>query len=427
MKTFFSGFIWMLGILLGILGVGAGFLAISFVLNNIPIICIGSVVIGFLIVFGMGKLARFVRGKKSKSYSPLIVSSVTMLLTCAFCAATFFKPLPGAIMTADKPDDTKYWNLSTGSHIAYWYYAGEGVKKSTPIIFLHGGPGAFTRDLERDFFKKFTKEGYDVYLYDQPGAGFSDILNIDEYTIDRYVKDIEAIRKEIGAEKVILIGQSFGASLASSYVTTYPNNVEKLIFTAPGPIGETYEVKNSTEPRNAKDLIKAFEPSFSESLRFNLTLGLDKYINKQVGENLVSQKEMTDYVTRMTSGFIAQSFPPSYVDKLPKIKAGGLNLHANMALTSNMEKVSEDLREKAKKINVPAIILRGQYDYIPWENTREYREVYSNSKLIYIKDAGHILWAANEKDTYNTMSEFLLNKELSLPDYTGTEDPSKIK
>jgi len=36
----------------------------------------------------------------------------------------------------------QYWNLPTGSHIAFIHYVAQTSRKATPIIFLHGGPGA---------------------------------------------------------------------------------------------------------------------------------------------------------------------------------------------------------------------------------------------------------------------------------------------
>ena len=426
MKSFFSGLIWVLGVLLGVLGVICSFLGAAFILSNIPMLCVIGLVVGFFIIFGMGKLAKHVKGKKTKSHSPIIVASITMLLFSLFCSFTVFKPLPGPIMTGDKPANTKYWKLSTGSNIAYWHYAAEGIKKPTPIIFLHGGPGLFVTDSDKDFCSKFTKEGYDVYLYDQPGAGFSDTLKMDEYTIHRDVEDIEAIRKKIGAEKVIIVGQSFGGVLASSYVTTYPNNVEKIVFTSPAGLSEN-RIEESKEPRNAGELIKPFKSSFAEEVRLSIIMVLDQVINKQAGENLVSQKEVTDYTTRMTRDALAMAFPPSYVNKIPKIKAGGLNLHSNIAIQSDFKRISADLRNKIKKVNIPVLILRSEYDYIPWGNTREYRELYPNSKLVYIKDAGHDIWAVNEKDSYNTIRAFILNEKLPLPNYEGKEMPGTVK
>jgi hypothetical protein len=45
---------------------------------------------------------------------------------------------------------TAYWQLKTGSHIAYYKMHADGgvAKKKYPILFLHGGPGAYVRQLD---------------------------------------------------------------------------------------------------------------------------------------------------------------------------------------------------------------------------------------------------------------------------------------
>lgn len=427
MKLFFGGFIWLLGILLGIISMVFSFLTIGFITSNIILLCIISVIIGFLVILAMSKLSRIIKGKKSKSYSPIFTATIIVLIFSLFCNFTFFKPLPGAIIKADIPENTKYWELSTGSKIAYWHYPANAIKKPTPILFLHGGPGAFIRDLERNFFSKFTKEGYDVYLYDQPGAGFSDSLKMNEYTINRYVEDIEAIRKKIGSEKIIIIGQSFGGVLGSSYVSKYPKNVKKIVFTSPGELGIPHTKEQYDKPRNAAELIEPFEIPFQEALRIKLVQILDNNINVKTGENLISQKEIRDYSTRLIYDAVARSYPPSYVNKLPKLKYGGLNLHSNFLLNADLIEESDKIKKDIIKVKVPTLILRGEYDYVSWKGTLEYNKLYPNSKLVYIKNSGHILWGVNEKDTYNIISDFLLNKDLSLPVYIGDENPSKNK
>src|SRR5665647_3238203 len=80
-----------------------------------------------------------------------------------------------------------YWNLSTGSRIAYTYIPANGIKKQFPIIFLQGGPGGFYSEKTIELFKVFAERGYEVYLYDQIGGGHSARLkNIREYTADRH-------------------------------------------------------------------------------------------------------------------------------------------------------------------------------------------------------------------------------------------------
>lgn len=83
----------------------------------------------------------------------------------------------------------------------------------------------------------FSEEGFDIFLYDQIGSEQSERLaDINEYTADRHKKDLEELIKKIGSEKVILIGQSWGAILATLFIADSPEKVEKVVLTGAGPI-----------------------------------------------------------------------------------------------------------------------------------------------------------------------------------------------
>lgn len=136
---------------------------------------------------------------------------------------------------------TQYWTLKGGYRIAYTKISGDTSKLHPPIIFLHGGPGGYIHSSIIERMKEIAKLGYDIYLYDQIGSGLSDRLKKPkDYSFGKHVSDLtEIINIQIKAPKVILIGQSFGALLATHFVSKNPTLVEKIILTSPGPLQPT--------------------------------------------------------------------------------------------------------------------------------------------------------------------------------------------
>ena len=67
-----------------------------------------------------------------------------------------------------------------------------------------------------------------MYLFDQAGSGLSDRLPAADYTVERFVADIEAIRQQIGTERLILIGHSWGGTLVAHYAAAHPDRVAKV-------------------------------------------------------------------------------------------------------------------------------------------------------------------------------------------------------
>ena len=78
----------------------------------------------------------------------------------------------------------------------------------------------------RAWYASLAQRGFDVYVYDQTGSGLSARLNDPRaYTVARHVADLEAIRQTIGAARMILIGDSWGATLAANYIAAHPDRV----------------------------------------------------------------------------------------------------------------------------------------------------------------------------------------------------------
>ncbi|MFK7955458.1 MAG: alpha/beta fold hydrolase [Lysobacterales bacterium] len=126
-------------------------------------------------------------------------------------------PIPSQHMET-LPEGVQFWELPTGSRIAVRKIASPDAQNKNPIIFLHGGPGAYAVGLAQTWqaISKLSDSGRDVYLYDQIGGGLSDRLaDISQYTMDRHIEDLRAVRQRTGADQVVLIGSSFGATLAS--------------------------------------------------------------------------------------------------------------------------------------------------------------------------------------------------------------------
>ena len=91
--------------------------------------------------------------------------------------------------------------------------------------------------IQIEVLSNLVNDGYDVFLYDQIGSGASPRLkDINEYTVERHINDLHEIIKKLGKEKEILMGKSWGGVLGANYVSKYPKEVAKIIFSKPGPI-----------------------------------------------------------------------------------------------------------------------------------------------------------------------------------------------
>jgi proline iminopeptidase len=109
----------------------------------------------------------------------------------------------------------------------WWLRVGNGPK--TPLLLLHGGPGAGHNYL---LSMKALADERPVIFYDQLGCGRSDSPENDSlYTVARSVEELGAVRKALGLDRIVLFGSSWGSMLAIEYfVTRGGTGVEKLIL-----------------------------------------------------------------------------------------------------------------------------------------------------------------------------------------------------
>jgi proline iminopeptidase len=116
--------------------------------------------------------------------------------------------------------------LDTGDgHRVYWELSGN--PKGTPVVFLHGGPGAGASPQHR---RLFDPARYRILIFDQRGCGRSlPHASLENNTTWHLVADIERLRAMTGAEDWVVFGGSWGSTLALAYAQRHRERVRALI------------------------------------------------------------------------------------------------------------------------------------------------------------------------------------------------------
>jgi len=328
-----------------------------------------------------------------------------MLLSIAVCFLLIFIPRTYDVPQSHTREGTHYWDLPTGSKIGYMLIPAKGPKKPFPIIYLQGGPGGFISDRNIKTLFPLSEEGYDIYLYDQIGSGQSARLsNISEYTADRHKQDLEEICKIIGSDKVILIGQSWGATLATLFVADNPYKVDRIIFTGAASIlplrEELFNIK-------APDSLHLKKPPYSnreanEKCQ-NLRVKLITFWAKTFGTKLASDKEADDFQTYL-NGELNKATVCDTIKALKAESGGGFYVQIMTVQSFNS---TQDPRPKLRGSKIPILIMKGQCDNQPWGFVSEYLELFPNHQLKIIPNAGHSISVEQPEIFMKTISDFL--------------------
>src|SRR5215212_5242137 len=99
-----------------------------------------------------------------------------------------------------------------------------------PAIYLHGGPGS---GCQPDHRRLFDPERFHAILFDQRGAGRSRPKGRREHnSLPHLIADMEVIREQFGISRWIIVGGSWGATLALAYAQAHPHRVSGLVLRA---------------------------------------------------------------------------------------------------------------------------------------------------------------------------------------------------
>jgi proline iminopeptidase len=137
-------------------------------------------------------------------------------------------------MTVPYPEIAPYAHgmLDVGdSNRVYWETCGNPDGK--PAVVLHGGPGSGCTPWHR---RLFNPAAYRVALFDQRGCGRSvphasapntDLTNNHTWNL---VADLERLRRHLNIERWLLLGGSWGSTLALAYAEQHPDRVTEMIL-----------------------------------------------------------------------------------------------------------------------------------------------------------------------------------------------------
>src|SRR6266567_3615822 len=99
-----------------------------------------------------------------------------------------------------------------------------------PAIYLHGGPGS---GCQPDHRRLFDPERFHAILFDQRGAGRSRPKGGREHnTLPHLIADMEIIREKFGIARWMIVGGSWGATLALAYAQAHPDRVTGIVLRA---------------------------------------------------------------------------------------------------------------------------------------------------------------------------------------------------
>lgn len=251
------------------------------------------------------------------------------------------------------------------------------VGGGAPILAIHGGPAFdhhyFLPDLDR-----LADLGRLVY-YDERGRGQSSPDEPEDISLESEVADLDAVRAWAGAEQAALLGHSWGTLLALEYAIRHPDRVSHLILLNPAPashagalrLGTHFSAIRSPDVRARLAKLRA-DPAFRAG---DIATEAD-YLRLHFASTVTDAAVLDDLVARIRRHSQAQD--------VARARAIGDRLEA-----LSWDREDYDLLPQLRGLDIPALVVSSDRDFIPVDIAREIAAALANSRFEVIPDCGH--------------------------------------
>jgi proline iminopeptidase len=287
------------------------------------------------------------------------------------------------------PFETGYLPLTDG-HVMYWEQVGN--PRGTPVLFLHGGPGAGAGAVHRRFFDPGF---WRVVIFDQRGAGRSRPLgSLQANTTPHLVADIEALRRHLGIERWLLFGGSWGSTLALAYAQGFPHRVAGCVLRGVF-LGRAEEVEWFLRGLSTifPDAYATFAGFIPDAERGDL-LGayLRRLTDPDPAVHMPAARSWSVYEGSCSTLLPSPDSVSSFAQDRTALGLARIEAHYFAHKLFLPDEMSDGglLGGMARIAHVPAEIVQGRYDVIcPARTAFDLAAAWPAARLTVVPDAGH--------------------------------------
>ncbi len=270
------------------------------------------------------------------------------------------------------------------------YFEECGNPQGKPAIFAHGGPGAGGDATPRRFFDPAR---YRVILFDQRGCGRSrPHAELRENTTQDLVADMERLRDELGIDRWLVFGGSWGSTLALVYAETHPERVTELVLRGifmlrPSELGWFYqEGASEIFPDRWEEYLKPIPTAERGDLLgafYRRLTGEDPDVAQEAARAWSIWEGATSHLYE-SEKTVARFGAEEFAIALARIEA---HYFVNGGFLDVPDRI---LRDVGRIRNIPGVIVQGRYDVVcPMVSAWDLHRAWPEADFRLVPDAGH--------------------------------------
>lgn len=302
---------------------------------------------------------------------------IASLLTFVFAASL------AAVAVAKPSAPSGAGHTFTANGVTIWYEM-RGGPSGVPFVVVNGGPGfEHSYELCSDAWDNLAKKR-PIVFYDQRGTGRSSAFTPKmSCTLQDQIADLEALRIELHAPKLDLLGHSWGGYLVMAYATRHPENISHLM------------ICDSAAPKwgDTEFLFKNFYPGeLDEQARVDLA--------DQLGDPTAFGRSLDMYLGWL---FVSPAKRDEFMAHKDEYK---MSRATNEALNADLAKY--DFWPALRAFTFPTLVMTGRHDINVAPSTAyKIHQAIPNSRFVVFEVSGHMPFFEESEAFVHAVEDFL--------------------
>ena len=281
-------------------------------------------------------------------------------------------------------------------HGSTWYRVVGDLKSSkTPVMVLHGGPGAGHNYCE-PIADVLAQTGRAAVLYDQIGCGNSTHLPDkpkEFWTPELFMEELVLLTEHLGiSNKYNIVGQSWGGMLGMQFAIQKPKGLNALVV-ADSPASMEVWVSEANK------------------LRKELPPEVEATLLKHEAAETTEDPEYIAAVDVFYSRHLCRIPQPPYVVASFEQLAADPTVYHTMNGPSEFHVIGSlkhwDIRPQLKEISAPTLLVSGQYDEATPAMVKEINGLIPGSKWELFAESSHMPHVEEPAKFKRVVAEFL--------------------
>ncbi|MGW0758673.1 alpha/beta fold hydrolase [Streptomyces sp. NPDC002814] len=246
--------------------------------------------------------------------------------------------------------------------------------RGAPLVLCHGGPGLW--DMFEDV-AALLADTATVVRWDQRGCGRSERC-AGPWTTERFVADLDAVRRHYGLDRMALLGHSWGAQLALSYALERPERVDALIYVSGTGIGPESDWHGSYKENF---LARLGEDPERLSRWHDLPKDDRERAVLQWSVEFEDRERALEHAGRMADPWF------------------GVNTECGAALNAESRRTwgAPQLYDACRALDLPVLIVDGAQDIRPRSAVDSLERALPDVRRVSLPEAGHLPWVEDSK------------------------------